>query len=342
MSKALNDKLLSALKRYATARRLGRSIDEPLAGIISATDFQPPSSIVESGPGIATAAQLWRWQPKPKWWQRVVREREDDQSLLGDHPSLAYLFIFHSNGFLRQAALDRISGALPNAFFVAALAWRMNDWVEEVRHSALQCAKRCFPKTDAQFLSDFLLSTARTRNTWGRWSETEKSLLVETIARDDVAIDVVDSLLTRRQGPLPSSLSLLLRYSWIDPYLERIANDASVPGVRAIALRSLIDGNAKYADGAVWRWIDKPMGVGKREPKIVTRTLDVRSDVASLICRAINDNSAVVRRVALTGIIEHALYDVLSLKSLKRCLEDPSASVRSRADFIRKKRATDC
>ena len=165
------------------------------------------------------------------------------------------------------------------------------------------------------------------------------AVLEEAISRDDVKAQIVVKLLDGRQGPLPSFLSYLLRYDWIDPYLPSIASNSTVPGVRAIALRSLISGDARYTDGTAWRWIDKPMGLRRREPKIISRPLSIERNPIALIQEGANDKSAVVRRVALSGVIELGLYKSIDQKIVQRCTNDASASVRSRADFIEKKAA---
>ena len=340
MSTVLNEDLLSALGSYLAARKSSSSVARQATRIISAMGGQPPSSIAKADAAIASAADLWRLQGKSSWWNRIRPGQRDDRRLLADEPDLAFLFIFHRDGLLRQAALDRISGPIPNAFLVAAICWRLNDWVLEVRESALACAQRCWPKTDPNFLAQFFFGTVLNMNSWGRWSSDEQEVLHLAVSNQEVRDQFATRLSTGVKGPLPSVLSYMLRYDWIDPYLATLASQANVPGVRAIALRSLICGSATYSDGTIWRWFNKPMGVRKREPKIVERPLGVEHDPLTLIRAGIVDSSAVVRRVALSGIIEHKLYDALDIAVIEHCSEDHSASVRSRADFILRKIAT--
>lgn len=337
MYAALNDDLVAALKSYSSARRSGGNLSEALAAVISAMERQTPSSIVEADGAIANVAELWSRQPKRSWWRRFFFRRRDDLDLLSDYPSIAYLFVFHRNGFVRQAALERIAGPVPNAFLVSALTWRLNDWVPQVRASAVTCASRCFPKTNGKLLADSLFETNRSRNSWGRWSVREQEVLLDAFSREEVREQIVTRLVGSQQGPLPSFLAYLMRYEWIDQYLPVIASNAHVPGVRAIALKSLISGRARYNDGTFWRWIDKPMGVRKREPNVVARTISVQSDPKALIQAGVIDNSAIVRRVTLSALIELGLYDSIDDAILKRCTEDTSASVRFRAEFIQEK-----
>ncbi|WP_133303971.1 hypothetical protein [Aurantiacibacter aquimixticola] len=337
MNSVLNDELAIALNDYLVARRSGRGLQEALATVVEAMGRQTASSISEAASVIGTAANLWQWQRKTSWWRRLLPVEQSDRYLLANEPDVALLFIFHRNGFIRQAALERIRGPIPNTFLVAALAWRLNDWVPQVRKSALACAARCLPKTDAKPLADFFFETVHPRTTWRRWNARGKAVLEEAITRDDVKEEIVAKLLDGRKGPLPSFLSYLLRYDWIDPYLPTIASNSKVPGVRAIALRSLIRGNARYKDGTVLRWIDKPMGLRRREPKIIARSLSIERNPIALIQEGANDKSAVVRRVALSGVIELGLYKSIDHEFIQRCTKDASRSVRSRADFIQKK-----
>lgn len=339
MYSVLNDDLVAALSGYLAARQSGSRLHEPLAAIVGAMERQPASSVSEADNAIAMSANLWRWPHKISWWRRLFFRERSDQTLLSENPDLAFLFVFHRVGFVRQASLEKMSGPIPNAFLVAAVAWRLNDWVPQVRDSALACASRCLPKTDAKFLADFFFETVRPRTSWGRWTTKEVAILDEAMARDDVKEQIVTTLLNTQHGPLPSFLSYLLRYDWIDPYLPTIASNSIVPGVRAIALRTLIGGSARYTDGTVWRWIDKPMGLRRREPRIAARPLSVESNPNALIQEGANDKSAVVRRAALSGLIELGLYSSVDHAFIQGCTEDASASVRSRADFIRKKAA---
>lgn len=337
MHSVLNDELLAALKRYASARRANSDLGKPLAAIVGAMEWQASSSISEADGSIADAAELRSWEPKLSWWRRLFSRRKDDLNLLSGNPEFAYLFVFHRNGFIRQAALERITEAIPNAFLVSAIAWRLNDWVPQVRDSAFLCATRCLPATNGKLLADFFFETYRSRSSWGRWAAREQDILDEAISRKDVREEIVSKLLDARQGPLPSFLAYLLRYEWIDQYLSVIASKSVVPGVRAVALRSLITGSARYSEGFIWRWIDKPMGIRKREPKVTARSLSVESDPKALIEAGVIDNSAVVRRVALSGLIELGLYNMFDDDLIERCAGDVSASVRSRAEFVRKK-----
>lgn len=333
MSKALSPEMLASLISYREARASGKSIEAPLARFLSHLPNQRASKIAECDSGIARTAGLWNWQPSYNRLERFLGKRTD-ADLLAAVPALDHLFIFHRNGFLREKALDQIQGPIESPFQIAALAWRLNDWVPDVRAAAFRCAERCLPLTSPAVFASCYLATIGVRFTWMRWSDREKAIIEKQLARIDVVEAIVNCLLTEQVGPVPSSLAYTIRHKWIDPYLSAIAFKAAVPGVRAIALRALIDGKATFADGKVWRWIDKPMGIRKIEPRICVRPLTIETDRMPLIRTAIDDSSAVVRRVALTGLIDHEIDNPEAAVLAKQCIRDPSASIRARANFI--------
>lgn len=242
--------------------------------------------------------------------------------------------MFHRDGRLREQAINRIHGPLPNQFLVAAVVWRLNDWVTAVRDSAARCAYRCFGKTPPAIWARFFLSTIRQLATWTRWTNSEKDLVYAQIRRADVIAEMVDLLSNERSGPLPSTLAHVIQYPEIDGHLEKLALNALHPGVRAVALRALIDGKARFAVGTRLRWIDKSMGISRKEPKIETRDLTICPIRKELIRRGIRDKSAIVRRVALSGIIAHERHDSEFIELARRFLSDSSPSVRSRAEFV--------
>ncbi len=334
MSSPLSNGLLTALADYAACRERGKDIDHALSNILSGLELQKLSSISDCDNLIAREADLSQWQPAEPQIKSLFTRQASDRELLSKRSELASLFIFHRNGFLRQMSLDLISAPLPNAFLVAALACRLNDWVSQVRQSAVDCARRCLPQTNAEVLAKFYLATFRQRESWGRWSSFEKDILDSELDRPDVVMHIVKILSETSAGPMPSSLTYLLRHDWIDQHLKAMYEHARIPGVRAIALRTLINKEASYAGGYVWRWVNKPMGLKRKVPQITQRKLTVEHNRKDLIRAGVADVSSLVRRVALSGIIKHHLYEDDYLDIIRSCAGDPSFAVRSRAEYI--------
>jgi len=335
MSKALSPLLLTAIERYSAAREAKTDLAKPIADFIAATEDQSPASIADADGAIAWAAGLWSWSQKLSWFDRKILGKRSDRDLLDEVPGLPFLFLFHKNGFLRQAALERISGPIPNAFLVAALAWRRNDWVHQVRSSAQTCMDRCLPLTSPDVLSEFFLETARPRSTWRRWSDAERQSMDALVARPEVAAEIVTQLLVQRNGPLPSWLRHLLQYEWIDPHLKMLASEAKIPGVRAVALQALAYGYARSTDGSGERfWIDKPMGISGWRPRVRQRALTIHSDRSEAIRSGLRDCSTAVRKVALEAIIDRVSDDTGLVNLAEPFLNDQSASIRSKSAFI--------
>jgi hypothetical protein len=323
-----------ALTEYLMALASGGDISNVLNTVIEQTADEPPSSISSADSQIAEVAGLSLRSSKQSIFQHIFRREITDSQLLLMTPRLEYLYIFHRNGYIREKALVRIHGPLPNSFIVAAIAWRMNDWAPRVRDSAIECAKRCFDKTDPVFLARFLLLTLDQQASWGRWSESERELITQQLRRSDVTSELAKLMLTERIGPLPSALGHIIRYPEIDCHLEALAKNAINPGIRAIALRALIELQASFVNGTQWRWIDKSMGLKRKEPLIEHRQLTVIVQRDYLYQLGLGDKSAIVRRVALSGIIKFDRYESKYQRLASKYLSDSSASVRSRAAFI--------
>lgn len=152
--------------------------------------------------------------------------------------------------------------------------------------------------------------------------------------RSDVAAELANLMAAATTGPQASTLQYALRTPVLDQYLEQLAFDATQPSVRARALRTLIDGKAEWPSGAAWRWIDKSMGLRRRETVFEHRSLTLAPSRAVLIERGIRDKSAAVRRIALTSVIRHML-GTAEARAFAAPLEfDRSSSVREKAEFI--------
>ncbi|MBA4051522.1 MAG: hypothetical protein C0472_06450 [Erythrobacter sp.] len=335
MSKTLTPPLLAAAQRYAAARAAGKDLAGPVADFIAVTAGQAPGSIADADGAIARAANLWSQPKRVSQFERLVLGHKDDAELLGRVPGLAVLFLFHRNGFVREAALGRLSGPAPNPFLAAALAWRGNDWVDEVRRSARAAMARCLPRTRPDVLAAFLLETTEARATWRRWSDVERMALEAVAARPSVAKRIVAQLSAQRSGPLPTWLRHTLKSSWIDQHLALLASQAKVPGVRAIAVQALANGYVSWADGPYERyWIDKPMGIMAWRPEVRRRALTIEPDRTAAIRAGLADSATAVRKVALGAIIEHGSGDAGLALLAEPFLEDRSAGVRSKAAFI--------
>lgn len=147
--------LEAALIAYRHAFKQGEDVGEIAQALVTKFGHQLPSSIAKAESQIADLAGLNWWRPEMTPLQRLLKRPLSERELLLKTPGLEYLYIFHREGRIREQALDRIHGPIPNEFLVAAIAWRLNDWVPNVRAAARRCAERCFEKTAPQILAQF-------------------------------------------------------------------------------------------------------------------------------------------------------------------------------------------
>ena len=142
LSSAMYAALVDIGRILARGEPVGRELDRALDLMASLS----AGDIARADLAIANAALLHNYRPRPSrvgLWLRLRTDVSDAERLLLT-PGLASLFIFHRNGRVREAALARLSGGLPNPFLFAAVAWRLNDWVPQVRAAAVCCARRVF------------------------------------------------------------------------------------------------------------------------------------------------------------------------------------------------------
>lgn len=324
--------------------RLGSRLDQNLPvnrefnGILSALNALPAHTIAQAEAEISLEANLHRRQPHYPILRRMFSPHVEDIVQLERVPDLEFLFLFHRDGHIREASLRRLRSSLPSPFFVAAVAWRLNDWVAQVRKAAAECASYCFPLTPPSIIAEAALTLLARENSWGRWTG-EQNQLRAALARPDVARALAAIVGTRSSGPMATVMRYALREGGPDPYLELLAREAVQPAVRALAAQTLIDGHATWPSGSVWRWVDKSMGIRRRETTYSQRPLDGTAPRLSIIEASALDPSAMVRRVAVASLIRHEIDLAAARRIAEPLLGDRSPSVRERAEFIFRERA---
>jgi hypothetical protein len=331
----LTPDLSAALKDVGQLLTRGDRITGELGRALGLIAGLSPADVARADGAIADAAMLHHWRPRQSnqgLWLRLRTDVSDTEQLLRT-PDLEKLFIFHRDGRLREAALLRLSGGLPNPFLFAVIAWRLNDWAQPVRAAAVRCARRCFPATAPEIVAAAATTLLARQWTWARWGD-EHQPLFEAFNRNDVAACLASLLIQGRTGPMSTTLRYALRTSAIDVHLDDIARDAVQPSVRAVALETLIEGRAKWPSGYGWEWIDKSMGLRRQVTIFDHRALDVAASRSLLISRGIRDRSPAVRRVALDGVMRYMLTTREGQNFAALLAEDRSPSVRERAAFI--------
>ncbi len=292
----------------------------------------PPESIAtaslqirhDAGLYAAPTSSFWLSPPKP----------HDALRLLKQTPGLEFIHIFHSNGYVREASLNKISVSLQSPFLVAAVMWRMNDWVEPVRTAAFLCAQRVFPLTQPDVIARAGLGLLKRQHGWERWGEGERSMIDELYARPDVTAELAKLLIQQTTGPTPSTFRHALRTPLLDAYLEDISARSVNPMVRAIAAEALIDGMARWRSGFRWDWIDKRYNLKQCSPIYSHRKLVCSASSIEVADRAILDRSPQVRRVVLDCIGRNSLPGDAGRHYARQVEFDKSPAVREAAAFI--------
>lgn len=331
-SPTLPPETLEALAEVGSLLDRGDRLGVALGKALSQLAGLEPGQIARADTEIATAAGLHHRLPG-SYLDKLLSLRASHGKQLLRTPGLEYLFLFHRDGRLREAALRRVTGGLPNAFLFSAVCWRLNDWAKPVRDAAVLCANRTFPLTDPAVVAQTATELLVRQKSWGRWRD-ERDILDRAFSRDDVAALMAELVTGERTGPQASALHYALRTPALDPYLERIARDAIQPSVRAAALNALINGRAEWPAGWEWQWIDKPMGLRRRVAVFDHRPLTVAPAREMLFALGVCDRSAAVRKIALTGVIRYLGSMPEAREIAAQLVADRSPAVRERAAFI--------
>src|SRR5688500_3918447 len=193
--------------------RLGRSSldNREIEAALRALDSLPPDFAERARTEIAGRCRL-RSEPlrRVPVLHAILRPspaltRDHHLRLLERGPGLPWLYLFHWDGFVREAALDRIRGGARSPFFFAAIVHRLNDWAGPVRSAAADCAERVFPETGPEIAAAAAVTLLGRTEEWGRWDE-ERLILDWTFDRQDVADALARTLRTALTGPMPRVL----------------------------------------------------------------------------------------------------------------------------------------
>lgn len=308
----------------------GHIVEYELAAVVSGLSAMPAESYLHAAREIISIGGLYHYVPE-RSFLRIDSSRPDSDPI-SRVPSLEYLCLFHGNGYLREKALSKIDGPLESEFYFTSIAYRLNDWVEQVRKAAQVCAARIFPETSATIVAKAAFVLLERLPHWQRGKEI--SILEQTLSRPDVIQELVILIKTAETGSPNRVLTYALKCSEMDSQLLDLSRTAWQPAVRALALRTLMNGYAVWPEGYRREWIDKSMGQFRQVVAYHQRELSCKEPIESLIAQGAADRAAIVRRVAADGLVLHRK----TLSNLDELVQifahDKSASVRERAQFI--------
>ncbi len=291
----------------------------------------PPSSIAAVSLQIRHDADLHAMLTDPFW--ASLSKPQAALRLLKNTSGLKFIYIFHGDGYLREASLNKIADGLQSPFLVAAVIWRMNDWVAPVRTAAYFCAERVLPLTPPDIIARAALDLLRRQRAWERWGEPERSMIEEFYAQPDVTAELAKLLIQQTTGSTPTTLRHALRMPLLDAHLEDISTRSVNPVVRAIAVEALIDRKPKWRSGFRWDWIDKRYNLKRWMPTYSHRELACSVSQIEVADRAILDRSPTVRRV-LESVGRNSLPADAGRHYARQLESDRSAGIREAAAFI--------
>lgn len=344
----LTEQLQRDIVVLSNSARDGGEVRASIASYIAAINALPASAVIRASQEIRTTGELYRiWEPPSgrlssfsDWLEFLSGKPRNsilDRQLavLSDNPLLGYLFIFHGDGRIREAALKCLDEPPTSSFAFASLAYSLNDWVEQVREAALHAVEQLFPRTSAAIIAEAAFFLLPQTQHLKRWGDRERQCLDTALYRPDVLQTLADRLMQRPTGRVSKVLRQALRHPGLDDALPRLARDAALPHIRAIALETLIRRRASWNIGHSYEWIDKRYNLRKRVPQFDQRPIEHGFDIETLLADGAVDHASAVRKVVAQALIDLGQTLSPAMKRIGHTLsEDESAAVRSRATFF--------
>jgi len=270
-------------------------------------------------------------------WFRKARPL-DYRRLLSRHPALVHIYLFHWDGYMREAALRAPHTLHLTSFWVAAIVIRLNDWVPQVRRAAVDGFNKVLPKTDIKVLVDVAAGLLHRRRQWTR-GEEELAVLDQLVSAPGVLDGLIAHLSAAYDRAPHRTLIAILKYPELDCALPYLMTAAPNPSVRAIAAGVLLAGQARWPVGTRYEWIDKSMGRRRQVLRLETRAVAIAVSKDDVIAITARDRSAQVRKVAMQALIDapdlwsdrQALIDTMA--------KDRSGAIRAGIDYILRQQA---
>lgn len=329
----LRETLFGAVEALGFALERGRDTSRLAQDTVSSLGAMPPQFVQDAAELINSALASGSAYANPK--QSLLGRKLVASGLFNKLPGSPWIEIFSINGRIREAALANIQGPAPTPFFVAGLAYRLNDWVPQVRAAAVACAERVFPLTDAATIAGAAPVLLGRRWLWKRWSD-EGAIIDELLHRPDVAEFLFHDL---RGGRASSLFRQALRLPSLDKRLPELATSASSPQVRFLASKALIDGKVQWVTGREQKYVDKVYNKRRWVPVLKERQVKRSLSTGDLIELAAVDRSPLVRKAAADGLIQHRA-ELLNIRQIAKLLrDDKSPAVRERIAFVDRKLA---
>ncbi|PKM19762.1 MAG: hypothetical protein CVV11_09125 [Gammaproteobacteria bacterium HGW-Gammaproteobacteria-15] len=314
-SQTTEDRVLSAVRDFASSIISGSKVVADMSALINATAELPPTHFAHWERLIQIEFnRILRDSTQPKWkfWSKP-------QELL------TWLDLASWDGYRRERVLRTLSGAAPNTFFFSLAIRRLNDWVPQVRIAAREKLPEIAAATNPYYVVEAVCIALASWNSWGRIEELEKQALLQIISRDEIAEALKSKIILSASGPMASLFSQLGRTTILDSDLVEIAQCAVQPSVRAKAYRSLFEGRIAWIEGREWQWTDIRYCEGRVNAVVSERKFNVQIPFLELLKGAAIDRSSVVRRVSAEFLIK----ELETLGDGARCFAEKFAADKS-------------
>lgn len=320
--------VISAVKKVANSKNSAGEVTANMQALIDITSTLPLSNF--------------------DYWEQIIRDnffhqREYTPPTIWNFwkqnqylPS--WLEVISWNGYTREKALQALSGPAPNAFFFAIITRRLNDWVPQVRKAAREKIYDIAQASNPAYVCDALCLLLENWNSWERIEQEEKDVVLKIICDESVANHFIEKLIDSPIGPMPFILSQIGRTPILDNALEKIANSAVQPAVRAKAFRCLFDKKNTWINGYKWEWTDIRCCKGKINTVVSERAIKHQIPLLDLMRVSANDKSSLVKRISAEVLIRE--IDNLGSVAKELALQfskDKSRAVAERGIFALKK-----
>jgi hypothetical protein len=282
-----------------------------------------------------------RYLPRVPWLARMLAKGyvqplhviERERRLLTKHPDLAFVFIRHPNGYLRESGLKAIGETPVSPFVLATVFYRLNDWVAPVRIAAGATISRLAESTSIDIIAAVAPAIASNSEHWGR-SAVHRELFVEMLEKPGVISAIVALLCAGQVKGSTALLNTLMASPSVDAWLPVLSQEAQAPAVRAMAFKALIQGLARWRTGREIEIIDRYTGKRAFRYTYAERPLTNYTAREIAIRNAGSDRAASVRKLAADSIIAGLVAPDLADSLIMRLKVDPSSTVRSRIEFV--------
>ena len=244
---------------------------------------------------------------------------------------------FHRDGYIRETSIKSLVAAPHGAFEFTSIVYRLNDWVSQVRDATSIYAASYFPLTDPKTIASSALFLLPMIDSFNRWKPDTARLVADTFWRDDVLNELEILMLQNPKTGLGRPLNALMRCSYFDKSLPKLAMFAKQPIVRAMALDSLINKRARFVNGVKKQWIDKVYNLSRNVPNYVDREFEHSEDIAKLLLLGAKDRASSVRKIIAASLNQTSHAPIAAKNEVAKLLaNDSSPAVRLQVDFFMK------